>query len=94
MDELLAKFKLSIGDLTPGNALNEYYSNFLCMAKWQLLSNDISEEALSSQMGQSAVILYAEALMNKRDIANDATLTLLRNMLSTETKGARYADGK
>lgn len=36
MDELLAMFKLTIGDYTPDTALDDYYKNFLNMAAEQL----------------------------------------------------------
>lgn len=93
MDELLAMFKLTIGDYTPDTALDDYYKNFLNMAAEQLKSNDISDETLETNLGQSAVVLWAEALMAKKDIANEPTLILLRNTLAAQTKGARYADG-
>ncbi len=93
MNELLAMFKLTIGDRSPDTTLDDYYENFLNMAAEQLKSNDISDEVLATKLGQSAVVLWAEALMNKKDIAGDSTLTLLRNTLAAQTKGERYADG-
>ncbi|MBQ8323225.1 MAG: hypothetical protein IJX91_04590 [Clostridia bacterium] len=93
MSDLLTTFKLTIGDLTPNTENDGYYQNFINQAKAQLLSNDIDEETLTgTELGQSAVVAYAEALMNKRDVATDPTLTLLRNTLSAQTKGKRYAD--
>ncbi len=94
MDELLAMFKMTIGDFTPDNPLDQYYSNFLNMAAEQIKSNDISESVLNSDLGKATTVLWAEALMNKKDIANDPTLNLLRNTLSAQTKGERYADGE
>lgn len=91
--ELLAMFKLTIGDFTPDDSLDAYYNNFLTMAKNQMLSNDISEDVINSELGQETVVLWAEALMNKKDIADEPTLVLLRNTLSAQTKGERYADG-
>ena len=93
MSELLNTFKLTIGDLTPSTENDAYYQNFINQAKAQLLSNDIDEETLTeTELGQSAIVAYAEALMYKRDVATDPTLTLLRNTLSAQTKGKRYAD--
>ena len=93
VNAILPKFKLSVGDLTPGEEMDEYYLNLLTMAKEQILSNDISETVLDSELGASAIILYAKALMNEKDVATDPTLILLINTLSAKTKGERYADG-
>ncbi len=92
---LLPQFKLTIDDLTPPSEseLEEYYLNFLSMAAESLLGDDISEAVLNTKLGNSAVVLYAKALMDGKDVANDATLKLLRNTLSVQTKGDRYADG-
>jgi len=90
---LLPQFKLTIGDLTPSSDLDEYYLNFLAMAAASLRQNDISDEVLSTDLGCSAVVLHAKALMDKTDVATDPTLILLRNTLSVQTKGNRYADG-
>lgn len=93
MSELLAAFKLTIGDLTPGTENDAYYQNFINQAKAQILSNDIDETILTeTELGRSTIVLWAEALMNKRDIANDPTLLLLRNTLAAQTKGLSYAD--
>ncbi len=89
---LLPQFKLTIGDLTPSSDLDGYYLNFLTMAAASLLEDDISEAVLSSELGVSAVVLYAKALMNEKDTATDPTLILLKNTLSVQTKGDRYAD--
>ena len=88
MTELLSKFKKRIGDLgssTPDN----YYQNFLEMAISDLESDDISETILHGDLGQMLIVLYAEALMNKTDIATNPTIELLRNKLSIMTKGVR-----
>lgn len=85
---LIMQYKLSIGDFN-GKELDSYYSNFLFMAKSDLLTDDISEDVLNTELGKALVILYAEALMNKTDIATNPTITLLRNKLSLITKGDR-----
>ncbi len=90
---LLPQFKLTLDDLTPSSELDEYYLNFLSMAAESLLGDDISEAVLNTKLGNSAVVLYAKALMDGKEVANDATLKLLRNTLSVQTKGDRYADG-
>ena len=41
MNELLAMFKKSIGDLSQDTSLDSYYENFLTMAKAQLQAEDI-----------------------------------------------------
>ena len=86
--QLLAKFKLSIGDMdTEINPKDDYYKQFILMAYADLASDDISEEQLESELGQSLIVLYAEQRMNGVDIASDKTVELLRNKLSIMTKG-------
>ena len=87
-DEVLRQYKLSIGDLNnENNPLDDYYNSFLNRAYSELIEDDISVERLNSELGISLVCLYAEALMNKTDIANNSTITLLKNKLSILTKG-------
>lgn len=89
--QLLAKFKLSIGDMdTEINPEDDYYKQFILMAYADLVTDDISEENLASELGQSLIVLYAEQRMNGVDIANDKTIELLRNKLSIMTKGEAY----
>lgn len=89
-DNLLKLYKQSIGDLNAdGNPLDDYYKGFLISAYADLIEDDISEQRLNSELGQFLVCLVAEALMNKTDIANNSTITLLKNKLSILTKGDR-----
>lgn len=89
-DELLKKFKRTIGDFNfSDNQLDDYYRGFLDDANADLITDDISAERLNSDLGQSLICLYAEALMNKTDIANNSTIMLLKNKLSILTKGDR-----
>ena len=88
-EELLNMYKKSIGDFNSTTIMNNYYTNFLNMAIADLENDDISEIQLSTILGQSTICLYAEALMNKTDIATNPTITLLRNKLSDMTKGDR-----
>lgn len=88
-DKLLSQFKLSIGDLN-GNDLDNYYKNQLSLAKSDLMTDDISEFQLNTELGRALTIIYAEALMNKTDIATNPTISLLRNKLSLMTKGDEY----
>lgn len=91
---LLDKFKISIGDITPGNnGLDSFYEEQLTQAAAILRSNDISESVLSSELGKAAIVMYAKTLMDGKDVATDSTCVLLRNTLSVQTKGERYADG-
>lgn len=90
---LLPQLKLTLGDLTPSSDLDDYYLNFLTMAAAGVRKDDISDEVLKTELGDSYIVLYAEALINKKDVATDPTLILLRNTLSVQTKGMRYADG-
>lgn len=91
-NELLKQFKMSIGDFSDIDELNEYYTNFLEMAKADLISDDISVIQLDSELGKALTILYAKNLMNEKDIATDQTITLLRNKLGTATKGDKYEE--
>lgn len=88
MTVLLDKFKKSIGDFGSSTP-NDYYKTFLDMAIYDLESDDISETILHDNLGISTIVLYAEALMNKTDIATNPTISLLRNKLSIMTKGER-----
>ena len=86
--QLLVKFKRSIGDMDTGtNPEDEYYKQFILMAYADLVTDDIAEEQLASELGQSLIVLYAEQRMNGVDIATDKTIELLRNKLSIMTKG-------
>lgn len=89
--KLLARFKRSIGDMDNGNKPEDkYYKPFIEMAYADLVTDDIAEEQLASELGQSLIVLYAEQRMNGVDIANDKTIELLRNKLSLMTKGEAY----
>ena len=89
--QLLAKFKLSIGDMdTEIKPEDDYYKPFILMAYADLVSDDISQTQLESELGQSLIVWYAEQRMNGVDIANDKTIELLRNKLSLMTKGEAY----
>lgn len=87
--DLLEMYKKSIGDFNADTIMDNYYTNFLNIAIADLESDDISEDQLSTILGQSTICIYAEALMNKTDIATNPTITLLRNKLSDMTKGDR-----
>lgn len=89
-DDLLKLYKQSIGDLNAnGNPLDDYYKGFLIAALSDLSSDDISKANIDSELGKFTTCLIAEALMNKTDIANNSTITLLKNKLSILTKGDR-----
>ena len=90
MSELLAMFKKTIGDLSTSTELDDYYKNFITIAKSSLLAEDISEDVLDTEVGMAAIVLYAEKLMDKEGIADNPTLNLLKNLLSAQTKGGRY----
>ena len=93
--QLLAKFKLSIGDMdTEIKPEDDYYKPFILMAYADLVSDDISEDRLASELGQSLIVLYAEDRMNGVDIASDKTIELLRNKLSIMTKGDVVLDSQ
>ena len=92
-DELLKQYKTSIGDLNSGDTEQDnYYKNFLLMAMSDLITDDIDDKVLNSELGNALTILYAKALMNDTDIATNPTISLLRNKLSLMTKGDRVDD--
>ena len=91
-EELMDMFKKSIGDFNDCELQNEYYRTFLVTAKSDLITDDISPTILDTPLGNALVVLYAEALMDKTDIANNPTISLLRNKLSLMTKGDRVTD--
>lgn len=91
--ELLGKYKKSIGDFNSDFVQDDYYINFLEQAMADLITDDISEEQLDSELGQALTILYAKSLMNETDIATNPTISLLRNKLSLLTKGDFYKEG-
>jgi hypothetical protein len=93
MDELLKMLKLSLGDLDINNTeLDDYYRNKLLQAQVDLEQDDISESVLATDLGQVAICVYAQLLVQDKDIATNSTLTLLKNTLATKTKGERYAE--
>ena len=90
-NELLNQFRVSIGDFTPDEQMDKYYKNFLTMAMSDLITDDIDKKVLSSsELGRATTCLYAEALMNKTDIATNPSISLLRNKLSLISKGDKY----
>lgn len=92
-DELLKQYKTSIGDLNSSDTEQDnYYKNFLLMAMSDLITDDIDDKVLNSELGKALTILYAKALMNDTDIATNPTISLLRNKLSLMTKGDRVDD--
>ena len=92
MEELLAMFKRSIGDLSNNSDMDEYYINFILQAQTILQSEDISESVLDTDFGKVTIVFAAKLLMDGQDIANNPTLTLMRNSLTAQTKAERSAD--
>ena len=90
MQELLAMFKRSIGDLSDSAEMDEYYINLLSQAQAVLQAEDISESVLNTDLGKVAVVFAAQLLMDGKDIANNPTLNLMRISLSAQTKAERY----
>jgi hypothetical protein len=91
-NELLTKFKKSIGDLSGDTALDDYYTNCLTQAQAMLTSEDISATVLETDVGEFATILCAELIMTQKNLADNSTLTLLRNILTAKTKAERCND--
>ena len=90
MDELLAMLKVSVGDLSDDRSLDDYYKNFINQARAFLLSEDIDEDVIDTDNGKFATVLCAQILMRGESLADNSTLTLLRNTLSAKTKAKRY----
>lgn len=87
-DDLLKLYKQSIGDFNAnGNPLDDYYKGYLIAAISALETEDISKDRIDSELGKFTTCLIAECLMNKTDIANNSTITLLKHKLSITTKG-------
>lgn len=93
MDDLIAMLKLSVGDLSKSTDLDEYYLDKINRAKYDLLSDDISDTVIDSEIGKITIVAYAAAVINNQDIATNQTITLLRNKLADMTKGERYSNG-
>ena len=85
-------FRSSIGDLSTSTDMDSYYQNFLDMAKNELITDDISDTIIETETGKLTTVLYAQLLMNDKDIATNPSLLLLRNKLSTMTKGERVEE--
>lgn len=88
MEELLAMFKLSIGNLS-GTELDTFYTVFIQQAQAILRAEDISGTALDGDLGKFATVLCAQLIMENKSLADNATLILLRSMLTAQTKGER-----
>ena len=87
-EELLEQLKTTLGDFNSDD-LDNYYITHLEIAQSDLMTDDISVKQLLSPLGRALTVLYAEALINKTDIATNPTISLLRNKLSLMTKGDR-----
>lgn len=92
--ELLSRFKKSLGIIVDDGELDEYYSELIVQSTALISNEDISEEILSGELGQSAIILAAKALMNNEDVTENKTIILMRSALSNSTKGARWKDAE
>lgn len=95
-EKLLKKFKNSIGDHNDDflGDNNETYKQCLSQAIDDLITDDISEDRLKTELGESLIILIAESILNKTDIATNPTISLQRNKLSLLTKGDKYGQGE
>lgn len=93
MSELLTMFKNTIGDDPTATDKDVYYTNLLRQAIALLSSEDISDDALDSDLGMFATTFLAVELMNGKDVVNSLTLQHLRINLAAHTKGDRYDNG-
>lgn len=92
MDDLLVMLKRSVGDLNESTELDDYYINYLEQARADLISDDISDTVIDSDMGKLTIVAYAKLLINDQDIATNQTIALLRNKLADMTKGERSSN--
>lgn len=88
---LLKPLKKSMGVLVDDTSNDAFYEANLEIALSDLLSDDITKDVLDTPIGQNTQILYAQALIEKKDIATHPTINLLKNKLSAMTKGERYS---
>lgn len=91
--DLLKKFKLNRKELSVNNKpIEEYYQSLLNSAKVELKAEDISEEVLKTEYGQNCIIHCANLMIDGIDRATNPTMILMKNTLSSMTKGERYSD--
>lgn len=94
MEDLVKMLKKSIGVMDDCAAQDDFYELQLTIAKADLMSDDITESVIATDMGKTTLVIYAQKLIEGVDIATNSTILFLRNKLSNLTKGVRYADGK
>ena len=91
--DLLKKFKLNRKELNVTNKkLDEYYQSLLDSAKAELKAEDITEGVLKTEYGQNCIIHCANLMIEGIDRATNPTMTLMKNTLSSMTKGEQYSD--
>ncbi|MGN1200861.1 MAG: hypothetical protein ACI4R8_01165 [Candidatus Caccovivens sp.] len=91
IDKMLIKpLKKSLGILVDDTSNDAFYEANLEIALSDLMSDDIGKDVLETPIGRNTLILYAQALIEKKDIATHPTINLLKNKLSAMTKGERY----
>lgn len=92
VETVLNVLKKSLGVLDNEKSLDEYYKGLIDTATYSLLAEDISVTILATDFGKRAVVMYCKLLDSGVDIAENATMQLLRNQLSSQTKSERYAN--
>lgn len=90
-EKLLESLKKSLGVLIDDNSSDAFYEKKLEIAQYDLESEDVSKTVLDTDIGRATQILYAQALIEKKDIATHSTIIFLKNKLSAMTKGERYS---
>lgn len=91
--DLLKKFKLNRKELNVTNSkLDEYYQYLLDSAKAELKAEDITDGVLKTEYGQSCIIYCANLMIEGLDRATNPTMILMKNTLSSMTKGEKYSD--
>lgn len=89
---ILNRLKSERGILVSDTSADAFYNEKITFAISSLLSEDIVDCSLRTDFGKTVIIYYASLLIDGKDIASDATLTLMRNTLSAMAKGERYSD--
>ncbi len=89
--ELLKKLKNSLGDFTTEDATEQYYGAALDQAYFDLTTDDIDEAVIVTDMGKTAMVLYARLVIEEKDPNEVTSMVMFRNKLSAMTKGARYS---
>jgi len=95
--------KLSLGIMSQSATIDNYYNNYLSMAKNDILTYDISEKIYNvsdtgvktenveyTELFKECQVLYAKALVEDRSPEDDNSVKTLTAKLSDLTRGNYY----